>query len=148
MAGIGPVEENPEGSLIHHVSQRMCFTAFFLRAVVERLVTSRRLTVGHVTAFVYRSPVFDPTKWVIVETGLQAYLSGDWLVAIHLLVPQIEDSVRWRVGMAGGQTMKKGRHEGLLLGNLDELLRDDRAEQVLGANAPFYLRVLLTDQRG
>lgn len=148
VAGIGPVEEDPEGNLIHHVSRMMGFAAFFLRAVVERLVTPRGLTVGDVTAFVYRSPVFNPAKRAVVEAGLRAYLAGDWLVAIHMLVPQIEDTVRRLVGMTGGQTMKKGRNDGLLLRNLDELLRDERAEQVLGADATFYLRVLLTDQRG
>lgn len=147
VAGVGPLDSDPEGNLARHVAQHLGYTTWSIRAVVERLA-SRGLTVEHVTAFVYQSPVMDTSKRPIVEAGLRAYLSGDWLVAIHLLVPQIEDTVRRLVGMSGGQTMKKGRNDGMLLRNLDELLRDETAERILEGDATFYLRVLLTDQRG
>jgi hypothetical protein len=148
VAGVGPLDADPEGNLVRHVAQMMNFVTWSIRAVVERLTAARGLSVENVTAFLYQSPIFDPRKRPIVETGLRAYLSGDWLVAIHLLVPQIEDTVRRLVAATNGPTMKKGRNDGVLLRNLDELLRDEGAEQVLGADATFYLRVLLTDQRG
>ena len=148
VAGVGPLAADPEGNLVRQVAQTMNFVTWSLRAVVERLTEVRNLGVENVTAFVYQSPVMDTAKRPIVETGLRAYLSGDWLVAVHLLVPQIEDTVRRLVGMTGGQTMKKGRNDGVLLRNLDELLRDETAERILEADATFYLRVLLTDQRG
>lgn len=148
VAGVGSLEQDPEGNLVRHTAQMMGYVTWSIRAVVERLRTSRQLSVGNVVSFVYRSPIFDSSKRPIVEAGLRAYLAGDWVVAIHLLVPQIEDAVRQLVLMTGGQTMKKGRNDGLLLRNLDELLRDERADQILGTDATFYLRVLLTDQRG
>lgn len=147
VAGVGPLDADPEGNLIRHVAQMMGYTTWSVRAVIERLV-ARGLTVEQVANFVYLSPVMDTTKRPIIEAGLRAYLTGDWLVAIHLLVPQIEDTVRRLVAMSGGQTMKKGRNDGMLLRNLDELLRDAGAEHALGLDATFYLRVLLTDQRG
>ena len=147
VAGIGSPADDPEGNLVHHVAQGMGCSSWFLRAVVDRLAT-RGLAIEHIAAFVFQAPIFDPTRRPIIETGLRAYLASDWLVAIHLLVPQIEGAVRRLVELVGGSTLKKGRNAGLLLRNLDELLRDERAEAILGADATFYLRVLLTDQRG
>ena len=128
----------------------MGFAATFLRLVVDRLVEARHLSVREIADYVYQSPVLDQSKRAIVEAALTAFLAKNWLVAIHLLVPQIEDTVRRLVGMTGGPTMKKKRekHDGMQLRNLDELLRDERVLRILGEDEAFYLRVLLTDQRG
>ena len=84
----------------------------------------------------------------IVSAGLQAFLESNHIVAAHLLIPQIEDALRNLVEMAGGSIYKPNRSGGLSLKTLDEVLRDDIITQVLGENTAFYLRVLLTDQRG
>lgn len=148
MAEVGPLETDPEGHLIRRVSQTLGCDSWDIRAVIKRLVARRQMAVEHVIAFICQSPVIDLAKRPIVEAGLHAYLAGDWLVAIHLLVPQIEDTVRYLVLRAGGQPMKKGRNNGMLLRNLDELLRDEHAERILSEDATFYLRVLFTEQRG
>lgn len=150
LARVGTLDEDPEGHLVLHYSRNMEFAATFLRLVVDRLVEARHLTVREIADYVYQSPVLDQSKRAIVEAALTAFLAKNWLVAIHLLVPQIEDTVRRLVGLTGGPTMKKKRekHDGMQLRNLDELLRDERVLRILGEDEAFYLRVLLTDQRG
>ena len=45
-------------------------------------------------------------------------------------------------------TWREGKHEGMHVRNLDELLNDEIAVRSLGEDISFYLRSLLTDQRG
>lgn len=148
ISSVGPLEDDPEGNLVHHVASNMNYGAFFLRAVILRLVATRRVDAKKVIAFLSKSEIFDPDREKIIEIGLDAYFSQNWLVAIHLLIPQIENVIRRFVDLTGGASVKKGKNGGLLLRNLDELLRDQRVEYVYGPNGTFYLRVLLTDQRG
>jgi len=148
VARIGTLAEDPEGNLVHQFSQKMGFAYAFLRNVIDRLVTMRSLSVQEITIFVYQSPILDPHKRTIVEEALRAYLAGHWLVAIHLMIPQIEDAIRRLVGMSGGAVMKKGKNDGMMLRTVDDLLRDECLLPVLGEDVMFYLRVLLTDQRG
>ena len=77
-----------------------------------------------------------------------AYLRGEHATAVHILVPQIEQAFRMCVALSNRSIYKKGRHGGLNVKLLDDLLRDPIVEQVFGANAIQYFKVLLTDQRG
>ncbi len=147
-AQVGPVEHDMEGHIVRNISQTMGFVSVFLRLVVERLVTARGLNAERVAEFLAQSPVFDPTQRSILGTGLHAYFAQDWLVSIHLFVPQIENTVRRLVRLTGGSGLKQGRNGAMLLKTLDDLLREDRVEQTLGADVASYFRILLSDQRG
>ena len=96
----------------------------------------------------YRSPLFTDTKRLVYERGLNAYLEDDYITAVYILTPQIEDAVRRIVTLSNGPIYRPRRGGGLQLRQLDDLIRDELVTSVLGKDACFYLRVLLTDQRG
>lgn len=70
------------------------------------------------------------------------------VVAIHLLIPQIEEATRNLIELSGGVVLKKNRGGGFQLKTFDDILRDEIITQVLGEDIQIYLRVLFTDQRG
>lgn len=148
VATVGPVDEDLEGQLALRLSQNMQIGAVFLRMVLEHLTKTRDLNADHVTVYLSGSPIFDPDRQPILAAGLRAYFAEDWLTAIHLLVPQIEQGVRLLVRRSGGNVLKPGRNGAMMLKTLDELLRDERVERAVRADGAFYLRTLLTDQRG
>ena len=148
VAAVGTAGTDLEGHIVRQLSQALSFTGLFIRMLIEKLVAEQRLTLETVTGFAYLSPLFDPARRPIIETGLRAYFDGQWLVAIHLLIPQIENAVRRLIELAGGATLKKGRSGGMLLRNLDELLRDERTISLLTGDGAGHLQVLLTDPRG
>ena len=148
VAKVGPLDDDLEGNIVHHAADRIQFSSSFLRATMQRLIDTRAMDWPAVEGQLRLSPVFGEQDWPILERGICAYLVGDWLVAVHLLVPRVEAAVRRLVEMSGGSVMKPGRHEGMHLRNLDELLRDEAAEAVLTSDVTFYLRTLFTDQRG
>ncbi len=148
VAKIGPLHEDLDGHIVVQMAQNMSIETVFLRPAIEKMKSKFNITAKDITDFIYKSPVFDLEKLPIVESGMKAFFEGNHIVAAHLLIPQLEDALRSIVEIAGGAIYKPGRSGGLLLKTLDEILRDDIVIQILGENISFYLRVLLTDQRG
>jgi hypothetical protein len=149
VAGLAPVAEALDAHVVHQISQNMKFSAMFLRMNIEKLIADKHLTAQAALDYVYRSPLFEEEQRPVITAGLQAFFEGQWLIAIHLLVPQIEKAVRNLVGGSGRPTLKKGRQDGsLMLKTLDELLREEIITTVLGDDTVCYLKTLLTDQRG
>lgn len=148
VAQIGSLEEDIDGHVVRHTGQNMVFSAFFLRKVIEGLKAKYKLSAKKILDHIYISPIFEVGKRSIIEAGLKAYFKKDYLVAVHLLIPQIEDAVRNLVEFTGGVIYKKGRSGGLFLKTFDEILHDEIVIQSLGENAVLYLRILFTDQRG
>ena len=97
---------------------------------------------------IFLSPVFAPDRRPIIEAGIKAYLAGDHTLAVHLLVPQIEQALRVLLELAGGSVLKPARLGMLTYKLLHDMLQDPLLVQVLGEDTLLYLCVLLTDQRG
>lgn len=98
--------------------------------------------------YLYISPVFPEETKPIIKTGLKAFFEKNYVVAIHLLIPQIENSLRNLSQLIGSPIYKPHRQGGLLLKNFEELIRDEKIKEILGEDIVLYLRVLFTDQRG
>jgi hypothetical protein len=145
---IGNIAEDLEGNIAHQMSQNIGFSALFLRQVLGEVRSKFNPTVQRILTELYKSPVFSDDKRAIIEAGLKAYLAEDYLVAIHLLIPQIEDALRNIVEKMGGPIYKRNRFGAVYLKTLDEILRDGRIPMALGEDASLYFRVLLTDPRG
>ncbi len=148
IASVGSLENDLEGNTVRHVADDMRMRVPFLSAVMHRLVERYSLTADALLDFICQSPAFREDKRSILRRGLQAYLDGDHLVAVHLLVPQIEDAIREVLELLGGAVLKVGRGGGFHLRTLDDLLRDGLLAKMLGDDVTTYFRVLLTDQRG
>ena len=148
IAKIGPLHEDLDGHVVLQMSRNMSFSTIFLRLVLERLQSKFKISPKDISDFLCKSPLFETDKLPIINAGLQAFLEGNHIVTAHLLIPQIEDALRNLIDMADGAIYKPNRSGGLSLKTLDDVLRDDIIIHVLGGNTAFYLRVLLTDQRG
>lgn len=145
---VGPIGEDLEGQLAQHMSRTMSMTAVFLSAVLVRLVARYAVTAEALTNAMSESPLFGKERQQIISRGLESYLNEDYVVAVHLLIPQIEHAIREMVELAGGSVLKPRRGGGFHLKNLDELLRDTIVAKCIGDDMVTYLRVLLSDQRG
>ncbi len=148
VARIGPLDDDPEGNLVHHMGRMMGCGAVFLRAVMQRLIDTRGLDWSVIEAQIRPCPVFTDGDWPVLERAVGAYLAEDWIVAVHLLIPRLEAAVRALVSSQGGDYLKESKSGGMQYRTLDDLLRDDTLEKCLPQDVRFYLRTLLTDQRG
>jgi hypothetical protein len=148
VAQVGSVEDDFDGRVVLQMSQRMQIESVFLREVIERTLSKFAPSVEDLLNYLYLSPAFDPDSREIISVGLETYLRGDYLAAAHVLIPQIEHTLRQLMRLTGGAIYRPARGGGLFLRNLDEILRYEGVVRSLGSNITDYLRVLLTDQRG
>lgn len=79
--------------------------------------------------------------------GIQAGFFGDWLLAMHLLIPQLEDSIRYVLQQHGEitSTLKQGIQ---MEKDINELLWDKTAEEIFGEDFLFDLRGILIERFG
>ncbi|MDP1859584.1 MAG: DUF4209 domain-containing protein [Gemmatimonadaceae bacterium] len=148
VARVGSLESDPNGQLISHISQNMQLGTMWLRETFRRALEQDLVSVTALMGFLIACPLFPVRRQPMLAAGLNAYVSGDSLIAIHVLVPQLEQAIRELAVLAHAPIYSQRQGGGLHVRTLDVLLRDDIVADVLGANVTTYLRVLLTDARG
>ena len=97
-------------------------------------------------------PFIPEGREFIVARGLHAGLTGDFLMAIHFLIPQIEESLRYfliRCGIVPSSFTDKGIQDEY---NLNKLLKDEKftskLNETFGEDFIFDLRCVLVERFG
>ena len=93
-------------------------------------------------------PFVPPGRATIYARGLHAGLTGDWLVATHLLPPQLENSLRHILAPRGVATSHLDAAGLQMERHLGELLALPETTDLLGEPLAFSLRALLVEQAG
>lgn len=149
VATVGSIDDDLEGHIILQMSQNIRFSAMFLYATYQALFSKFDIDLQKLEDYIFKSPLFRDDKKEIIRLGLKAYFDKSYIIAIHLLIPQIEEAIRVLFEKNNLSIMKPSRDGGEFnLRLLDELLRDPLLINIFGENVVFYFRVLLTDKRG
>lgn len=80
--------------------------------------------------------------------GIQAGFFGDWLVAMHLLIPQLETSLRHVLQQYGVITSTLDSDGTQKERDINHLLWDSKADEIFGADILFDLRGILIERFG
>lgn len=146
---VGNIENDLEGNLVVHISTSMQYYTIFLNIVIEEGRRRGIFTAENILSFMTLSPFVKSDRIPIVAKGVEAYFDKDYLVSIHLLIPQIEEIVRNIVEINNITIIKSNKQgTGFRLRLLDEMLRDNAVIKLLTVDMANYLRILLTDSRG
>lgn len=96
----------------------------------------------------HQSPIVPPGRSVVFGSGLYAGYERDFVSAIHLLVPQVENLVRFQMKNAGEITTspQKGVWQEVGLSNLMD--RESIAEKIFGADFAFEINALFCNPFG
>lgn len=100
------------------------------------------------SVIVHQSWFVPPSREPFFAKGLAAGLNGDLMVAIHLLVPQIEAAIRWHLQRRGVTTMKANREGYHEERDLNQLLALPETKTLLSEPVHFALTALLTSRFG
>jgi len=84
----------------------------------------------------------------IYQRGIQAGFFGDWLVSMHLIIPQIEASLRYVLQQNGVITSTLESDGTQKERDLNQLLWLPETEKVFGADITFDLRGILVERFG
>lgn len=148
VAIVGSLEEDLDGHIVLQISQNMQISSIFLRETFNTLIDKFKLTTEKIIDYLYESPIFDERRREFLIKGIEAYLNGNYVVSLHILIPQIEAIIRNLSEKVGIPILKPSRTGGFFYRTLDELLREKGIIKVLSEDMCLYFRVLLTDPRG
>ena len=148
VATVGSQEEDIDGHIVLQISQNMQISSIFLRETLNTLIDKFKLTTEKIIDYLYESPIFDERRKEFLIEGIEAYLKGNYVVSLHILIPQIEAIIRNLSEKVGIPILKPSRTGGFFYRTLDELLREKGIIKVLSEDMCLYFRVLLTDPRG
>ena len=151
VAKIGPADTDPDGALISDIAQHLAFSSFFLAQTLDRLCERYSLSSTNVMDFLRRSPAFDEDDLALLEVGIAAYLDGDLVKAIHVLVPRIEHALRRMLWLLGQPTSKPRREHTswMVEKSINDLLeREPVLREFFGEDVISYLLAFLADPRG
>lgn len=100
------------------------------------------------SVIVHQSWFVPPSREPIFARGLAAGFNGDLMSAIHLLVPQIEPTIRWQLQRRGVNTMRLNRDGYHEERDLNQLLALPEAREFLSDRVHFALTAILTSRFG
>ena len=149
-ATIGSIDEDPDGRLHRQLAQTMSFYQPILSLTLERLRERYVPSVADLATCLCESPLFSNTDRTLLEIGLQAYEEGDFVKAIHVLVPQVENILRNFLALLEVPTLKTVRnHPGIMdAKSMNDALSEERVRDVLKEDLWRYLTVVYVDKRG
>jgi hypothetical protein len=149
-ARIGSVDEDAEGRLYQQLARSIGFHNFFLGYVLQKLRERFSPMIDGLLNAILESPVFLQTQRPFLEDGLKAYLEGDFLKAVHVLVPQVEQALRNLLTLIRVSPNKTVRgNSGILdVKSMGNALEDKTLRNVLPENVWRYLTVLYVERRG
>ena len=148
ISNIGTGKNPEEQKLNYSIFMQMKMTAAVLNEHINQLKNKGLLTVDKIMNEMFGdSPIIQEEQRPIVRRGLEAFLAEDYLVACHLLIPQIESAIRQICYFNGGEILrpKNNPDEGNSYKSLEGLLDQQCVNSALGDEFTRYLKVFLTD---
>ena len=146
---IGGIDEDFDGQLVLQLTQMLQFQSVPLNYIIQTLITNGVLDISLLMQLATNSPIVLGNRLSIIEKALNCYFNGDYLIFCHLIIPQIETMIREFLEFCGRETIRpKANKRGYTMRILDDMLRDEAVVQVFNSDTAYYMRVVLTDQRG
>jgi len=137
-----------EGRLLRQVNWDVQSRNTFLQLGMDHLFEKHSIGPEELFAQVVESPVWHEQRHAILRRGIEACFAGDPIVAIHVLVTEIENAIRIIAAGLGLTLQKQNRMGGFDLKNLGDFLADETVAAFLTEDVVTYLRFVLTDRRG
>ena len=112
------------------------------------LLQMHNVALDDVAEFVVNSPFLPPGREAIYVVGIHAGLHGQFIQAIHVLIPQLEHLLRHHLNLDGVITSSMNDSGIQQEFDLNRLLIMSETEKLLGVDLCFLFRVLFTERHG
>jgi hypothetical protein len=114
----------------------------------QTIIDEHPVSASDLAFLVRNNPFIRPGHEGIYLRGIQAGFFGDWLVASHLLIPQLEASLRYVLQQHGVITSTRKSDGTQEERDLNQLLWDETTKRIFGENLLFDLRGILIESFG
>ena len=145
-ASIGSYEDDYDSHFMRHLSKSMQFQSIFLNPLLIEAFNKNKINKDKILTFLNKVPIIDKTQFHIIKKALDSYFKKDFLVFLHLIIPQIENTIRNFLEFNGGTVLKQ-KNKAYQLKTFEELLRDNIIKKYYSEDFSIYFRALYTDHR-
>lgn len=147
-AKVGSVQDDPLGRLIEQTKMDFGLSGIWLRAALEKTIEAHDATPEHFVSWANRLGLFEDSTFLI--EGVRSWYQGDYIKAVHVLVPQIEKGLRSIVAQLGKPVTKP--HPTIAgIGvsiNMGDILYSKELTEKFGPDLTLYFLALYADPRG
>lgn len=150
-ADVGDETGDPDGKMVWETAQHLQLQGPWIGWTLERMI-KEGLTGAHVVDFVRACPLFGEDRIPLLRQGVEAHFLGDYVQAIHILVPQVERALVNLPPLAG-RPSNKGHRSGravMVFKSLNDLLAKEEwpMQDEMGENLRMYLLTALAHPKG
>lgn len=147
IAEIRPLREDFDTHLALHISESITYNSALLELIWKRAIEMGLLTKDNILGFIKKSAIIESERLQLISKALDAYFEGDNVVFIHLIIPQIEQSMRNLLEINRG-SVYTFKNNGYPYKTFDTVLREPAVAENLGEDHATYFRLLFTEQKG
>jgi lysyl-tRNA synthetase class 1 len=152
-AKVGSVEDDESGRLLRQTVRTLQINLAFLHACMHAAIDRHELKPHDFAQWANRQGLIEGGKVALLEDGLQAWFDQDYVKALHVLIPQIENALRRMVDQVGKPTTKPaGTVPGVSVAiNMGDILFNAGTVAALGPLGPdfaLYMKAIYADPRG
>ena len=149
-AVMGALDDDEDGRVYQQLGRSLQFLQPILAYTLKKLREVLHPSVDDLLGFLSKSPLFAGLRQELLRDGLTAYEQGDFVKAIHVVIPQVECALREFLGRLGVPTRKPAwNHPGVNEAkNLNYILADQRMRGVLKERLWRYLTLVYVEKRG
>jgi Domain of unknown function (DUF4209) len=119
-----------------------------LRPMLEVIYAEHAISLRDLDYLVQDNEFIPPDRRITFARGFLSGFQFDWLIAAHLLVPQVENSIRYVLRRRGIITSILDSRFLQKEHTLDSLLNRTETKEIFGADMVFNLRALLVSKYG
>ncbi len=144
---IGTYDHDKEGRLVMELARDMNLrTTFFLSGLEE---WKKKFELGgfQIRPSLLDSLLIPPDRVTLFQEGLRAFEQEDYIKCIHVLVFQVENSLRELLRILN-RPVSKSTEDGNQPKNMNDVLHDPVVKKSLDPKLWSFLKVLYTDNRG
>ena len=143
---IRPGVEHTEEQNRNMYSSWLQYQGALMHIIVLTAMREGLFTVDNLMGYISQSDIITPRRAQIIQTGLTAYLDEDYVVAISLLIPQIEYMIREMYRACGFSVIDNDQ-----IGTTNDALGtilNSHPLRINDYNIGDYLHIILSDRKG
>jgi len=134
---------------MHHAAiwHQDFYAQAFIEPAREQINLEHRIEIKDLLPIVHHNPFVPPDREDLFAKGLYAGLIGDFITSTHVLIPQIENSVRYLLSQRGVITssLEKGIQNEY---DLNKILYQSEIKDIFDEDTLFDLKGLLVEHSG
>ncbi len=151
-ASMNSTQEENLGVVRSQASQHLIFSVTIKGSVLgwaQRELNNRTdFDESLIDSLLYPNPFIPKSRVLQFKRGLMTGFKGDWISAVYILIPQLENSLRHLMQLAGYEMVKMDSDGIQQEKDLNAFIYSDEFQDIVGEDMAFQLQVILTDKIG